>query len=244
MPNGSREKIGFVFDLDGTLLDDVSLFMDLPYELSNIYDVEITEEEIEALKDKLIDKMSEKGSKSLILKLILDMAKEFGIPWYRRIGFLKKLHDIYKERVPNIELFPGTMEVLKELKNKYNAELGIYTTSSVNEIYEKCQKFDGFLEIFDEDLIGRDSVTNLKPSPEGLNLLSEKWNIPTKRIIMVGDMEVDISAGKNAKSVTIGVLGGFSSMEHMQSYQPDFIFDNISGIIADIDQILNKLYKH
>ncbi|MBD3350378.1 MAG: hypothetical protein GF364_02725, partial [Candidatus Lokiarchaeota archaeon] len=85
-------EIGIIFDLDGTLLDDIKLFIDLPFKLAELYGIELTEERLNELEERLLDGLSQSGGKSLMVKLILQICKEFGIPWYKRLGFLRKIY--------------------------------------------------------------------------------------------------------------------------------------------------------
>ncbi|MHA1339022.1 MAG: HAD family hydrolase [Promethearchaeota archaeon] len=240
MNSNSSIKIGFVFDLDGTLLDDIIIFTSMPLKLAEIYKIELTKERIEELKKKLIGGLSEQGGKSLIVKLILNMARELNIPWYRRLGFLKRVKEIYQSNLPKISLFENEVEMLKELKEKNNAKLGIFTTSSVAETYEKCKRFSGFLELFD-DILGRDNVKKLKPNPEGLFKLSNKWKIPTSNIVMIGDMKNDILCGKNAHCITVGVLSGFSDHNQMVEWGADFILNHVGELSTIMDKIFKKI---
>jgi len=236
--NNSKIKIGFIFDLDGTLIDDKHIFIDIPLKLKDVYKIDLTTEKINELKNKLIEGLTQKGGKSLIVKLILDLAKELGIPWYKRFGFLKKISKEYQKNLKSIKLFDNELETLKQLKYNFKSKIAILTTSSVKETIEKCKKFDGFIELFDE-ILGRDNLKNLKPNPEGILKLGKKWDIKVSNIIMVGDMKNDILCGKNAGCITIGVLSGFSTLEQMKEWNADFIINHI----GEIPLILNKIFE-
>ena len=98
-----------------------------------------------------------------------------------------------------------------------------------------------FLERFSDSIITRDRVKHIKPSPEGILNLSKKWGIPPNRLIMVGDMDSDIGAGKSAGSITIGVTSGFFTMNMMEKLNPDFIFTDINQIPENMEEILKKM---
>ena len=73
-----------------------------------------------------------------------------------------------------------------------------------------------------------------KPSPEMIYILSEKLNIPTNKIAMVGDrVYTDITAGFNANAFTICVLSGESTMETINNSEikPDLIVDSVKDLI-------------
>jgi phosphoglycolate phosphatase-like HAD superfamily hydrolase len=242
MVNGTsiqEEKIGFVFDLDGTILDDVKIFTDLPFHLAELYKIDLSEAKLLQLKKTLIEGLSKPGGKSLMKDLILKMADEFGIPRYKKPGFLLRIYKKYKQNLPNIKLNEGTMDTLHVLAHDYSASIGIQTASSVKETKQKCERFPGLLDIFKDNIVGRDSVKLLKPSPEGILNLSAKWGIPPNKLVMIGDMNNDVLTGRNAGAVTIGVLSGFSDLEQMQQFNPDFIIQSV----AEIPKIMNDLMK-
>lgn len=238
----SNNKIGFLFDLDGTLLDDVKIFTDLPFHLAEIYKIELKEEKLLLLKKTLIDGLSKPGSKNLMKNLILQMADEFGIPWYKKPGFLWKIYKKYKQNIPNIKLYDGVISTLQFLKER-GVNMGIQTTSSVKETKMKCNNFPEILDFFEGNIIGRDTVKLFKPSPEGLLKLCSKWGIPPRNMIMIGDMNNDVLTGKNAGAITVGVLSGFSNLEEMKQFNPDFIIESVAEIPKIVDEIIKLVKK-
>ena len=73
-----------------------------------------------------------------------------------------------------------------------------------------------------------------KPSPEMIYILSNKLNIETSKIAMVGDrVYTDITAGFNANAYTICVLSGESTMETINNstVKPDLIVNSVKDLI-------------
>ena len=73
-----------------------------------------------------------------------------------------------------------------------------------------------------------------KPSPLMIDILSEKLNIKKDEIAVVGDrVYTDIAAGYNAKTLTICVLSGESTMDTINAsdIKPDIILDSIKDLI-------------
>lgn len=71
---------------------------------------------------------------------------------------------------------------------------------------------------------GVEHVKNMKPHPEGINLIVREVGARANDTIMIGDSDADILAGKNARVKTIGVTWGMLEMEDMKKLEPDFIF--------------------
>ncbi|MHA2001900.1 MAG: HAD family hydrolase [Promethearchaeota archaeon] len=238
--NVSAQKIGFVFDLDGTLLDDVPFFISIPEKVAKIYQLEISDELNRQIKEEIMSILIGSGSNFLVIKLFSHIAKQYGLPWYKRYGFLKKVIQIYREGIVNCPLFPECEETLDNLKSHYGP-IGILTTSSVLEIDERFEIRREFLKRFDGSIIGRDTVKKMKPNPEGILKLSQSWQIPPKRIVMIGDMWMDIEAGKKAGALTIGVLTGFSSRGELETAKPDFILESIADLPSIMPEIIKKV---
>ena len=73
-----------------------------------------------------------------------------------------------------------------------------------------------------------------KPSPLMIDILSEKLGIKKENIAVVGDrVYTDIAAGFNAKTLTICVLSGESTMDtiNASNIKPDIILDSIKDLI-------------
>ena len=60
-------------------------------------------------------------------------------------------------------------------------------------------------------------------------------------MVMIGDSNTDIRAGKNAGTTTIGALTGYFEKDMLAEELPDFIFESISDIPENLDKILEKI---
>lgn len=241
MSEFGKQTLGFIFDLDGTILDDVDLPGYITKKLAETYGIVENVKEKKDEADKIILKMmSGQASKSLVIRIILKIAKLYGIPLFQRIMFLKKTSEIYREKIKNIPIFDGVPETLDKLKDM-GYKIGLNTTSSKNEL---LQRFEGRLDFLNRfggfehgDIITRSDIKRLKPSPEGILIQSQKWNIKPSNLIMIGDMPGDIEAGQNAGTVTIGVLTGFADRKMFEKIGTDFIVNNLKEILDLIDKI-------
>ena len=61
-------------------------------------------------------------------------------------------------------------------------------------------------------------VKNNKPNPDFLLLVSEKFNVPTSRILMIGDNYVDVAMAKNAGSIGMGIPEFEDTKKRMEKY--------------------------
>lgn len=63
-----------------------------------------------------------------------------------------------------------------------------------------------------------EDVKNNKPNPDFLLLVSEKFNVPTSRILMIGDNYVDVAMAKNAGSIGMGIPEFEDTKARMEKY--------------------------
>jgi len=240
----NKKKIGIIFDLDGTLLDSMDFFMhDIPKEIADYYGVEFSPLKQEKIASLLLDVFGGQkgGGKFLVVKVMWKVAKRFDVPWHKRFKFLKITQDIYHKGVSKIPIIHGVEKTLDYLSENYNIIFGINTTGSYAEVLERFEGRMEFLERFSNNIITRDRVKYMKPSPEGIITLSNKWGIPINRVVMVGDMKSDINAGKSAGAITIGVTSGFYTKEMMEEVNPDYILSDVTQIPENMEKILKKM---
>lgn len=240
MSPSQTPKIGIIFDLDGTLLDSTGLIFQIPDGLKKKYNVSIDQKTSDEIEDKIINALKGRSGKFLIIRLTLYVAKRYKIPWYLRLRYLKDAGELYKKLIKKVNIFPGVEETIKILINK-GYSVAINTTSSRNELIDRFEHRMGFLEMFREYTITRTDIKKMKPHPESMHILSERMGIPLKKLVMVGDMESDILAGKNSGCSTVGVLTGYASREMMKEYNPDFILESVKDLPNLLPKLLEKI---
>src|SRR3989344_8568465 len=75
-------------------------------------------------------------------------------------------------------------------------------------------------------------VTNAKPHPEGLLKICDEITVRPSRVVLVGDTEEDIGAGKAAGvAFSIGITHGFGSRAVLLGGGADHIVDHLSKIL-------------
>jgi phosphoglycolate phosphatase len=94
-------------------------------------------------------------------------------------------------------------------------------------------KNHGLLKHFRE-ILGGDTASCLKPDPCMLKRLMEKYHVPPRRALFIGDMTIDIETGKNAGVLTCGLTYGFDGREKLKRMAPDFLVDDLMELIEFI----------
>ncbi|MBU1863446.1 MAG: HAD-IA family hydrolase [Candidatus Omnitrophica bacterium] len=119
-------------------------------------------------------------------------------------------------------LYPNTLSVLDHFKDKImviisnrNAQLAIHTL-----------KHFGLLKYFSK-VMGGDELTRKKPSPSLIDECLTLYTISKQNAIIIGDMDIDINAGKNAGILTCAIKSAISNWDEVIKTKPDFIIDDI-----------------
>ena len=81
-----------------------------------------------------------------------------------------------------------------------------------------------------KEIITADDTTRTKPAADPLIECHQRLGITAEKSVYVGDMRLDIKAGKAAGTKTIGVLTGFDDFESLKTEKPDAIITSISEL--------------
>ena len=173
-------KIAFIWDLDGTLLDSYGVIVDSLYQIYQEKGIELDKREI------LFDVTNESVS-----AFIKKMEAEYGVPF----DALKDRYSIIsgKEKA-NIKAMEHAIEILDYLKSKgipnyVFTHRGTTTESVLNNV--------GLVSYFDEIVTSLNGFKR-KPSPDGLDYLIKKYQLDKENTYYVGDRPLDIECANKA----------------------------------------------
>lgn len=131
-----------------------------------------------------------------------------------------------------IKLFPGTRELLDELKNR-GYKMGLVTSRLLNTTMQGLETF-GIKEYFDAILTADDTPLH-KPDPAPINITLEKLGSDRERSVMLGDTMYDIKCARNARvtSVLVAWSLALGQTTDFGGDAPDYII-NSPGELFDI----------
>jgi HAD superfamily hydrolase (TIGR01549 family) len=210
-----------LFDLDGTLIDSVGRYVKVLNTAFNILRLpQVSERDVsEAVKEgeinwsRLLPVFHEEEKRK-----ILDLLPQL----------TAKIYDqIFDNQIP---LIPGVLEVIPEVSNS-GFKMAIVTSTPRAHLNHKLLPLheSNLIRYFGE-IIAADDTINKKPSKDPLILCAERFGIPTDRCMYVGDMRVDIRAGKAAGMITVGVLTGFDTYQQLKTENPDTIIESVAHL--------------
>lgn len=106
--------------------------------------------------------------------------------------------------------------------------LSIYTGKGRKAAIITLEELD-IRKYFDLIVTGDDIISH-KPSPEGIELFINKFNLKKDEVLMVGDAPADIKAARAAGIKVASVLWESYSKEKVLTLQSDFYFHNVKEL--------------
>ncbi|MBT4823782.1 HAD family hydrolase [Candidatus Woesearchaeota archaeon] len=204
-----------IFDYDGVLIDTFTVTCQIYNKLfSDLDKKEFSEEEFKDFFD---------------IDWFKSLAK-IGLKTEENIQKCKELYSYYMHK-HNSQVKPCTEipELLHELK-KQGYKIAIVSNNINENIIPKLEN-ENLHEFFDLIVDAKDG---LKPNPDGINVVLSKLGIKPDEAILIGDMDGDIEAAKNANlKKAIGVTWGFHTKERL--INADIIIDSALDLLKVID---------
>ena len=213
-----------VFDIAGTTVNDNGEIVFAFQQAMKENGYEIPGEKIEPLKGyKKTDAIR------MMLEEYESDASAINVKYINTIHsrFLQLMVQHY-ETANDLQPLPHAEEVFAFYKNK-GVKIGLDTGFSheiTNVIIERLGWLrDGKIDY----VVSSDEVPAGRPHPYMIQKMMAAANITdAKKVVKLGDTEVDINEGKNAGCLfAIGVTTGAFTREALQPYAPDFIIDDL-----------------
>ena len=207
-----------LFDVDGTLVDSKKVIIDAAnYTLLNLGFKQKKEEEILDYLGVEVSYLISRLTGSYDPALIIKGVKLFKGYWSEHI-------------TADSMLFKGVIETLDYLKSK---EM-IITSNGIKKVIERMLNNFKIRKFFKE-IISGDEPDCIKPTACPINMVFDRFKLENRtvgkdRIMIVGDMDIDIKAGKNAGIKTCAVTYGIGKKKDIITAKPDFLIDDISEL--------------
>lgn len=144
----------------------------------------------------------------------------------------------YYSTAADLQPLPYAEEVFATLKDK-GVKIGL-NTGFPNEITDVIIDRLGWLNDGKIDfVISSNEVKAGRPFPYMIEALMKKADVhDTKKVIKIGDTEVDVNEGKNAGCLySIAVTTGAFAQEELMAYNPSFIISDLREVITIINNI-------
>ncbi|CAM1368694.1 beta-phosphoglucomutase [Tenacibaculum xiamenense] len=214
---------GFIFDLDGVIVDTAKYHFLAWKNLANSLGIDFSNEQNEQLKGvsriRSLEKILSWGNKTISQEKFDSLLHEKNEEYLR-----------YIENMDESEILPDVPRVLNLLLNG-NSPIALGSASkNARAILKKVNLIDKFDAIVD----GND-VTKAKPDPEVFTNAAEKIKIMPNQCVVFEDSVAGIQAAKKANMLAIGI--GESNI----LYEADYVFKSFEEISSDF---INKLMSN
>lgn len=106
----------------------------------------------------------------------------------------------YGNHIDYIRIYPDTKETLEQLSSYTKAIITNTPSDCARQILKKFS-----IEKYFQEIITSDDVTKAKPDPEIVFNACARLGVDAKKVILVGDTESDVKAGRAAGCTVIGL---------------------------------------
>ncbi|WP_281846163.1 beta-phosphoglucomutase [Olleya namhaensis] len=216
-------KKGFIFDLDGVIVDTAKYHFLAWQNLAKSIGVDFTHEQNEQLKGvsrvKSLEKILEWGNKTISEELFASL---MGKKNEEYLSFIEKMTD--EEVLPDV---PKLLAYL--IAQKQPISLGS-ASKNARPILEKVN----LLSKFDAIVDGND-VSKAKPDPEVFLIAAQHLNMKPEDCIVFEDSVAGVQAANTANMISIGI--GERNVLH----EADYIFSDFTEIENSfIEELINR----
>ena len=187
------EKVGFIFDLDGVIVDTAKYHYLAWHKLAKELGFEFTKEQNELFKGV---------SRKRCLEILLDIGNISATQEQFDTWMVEKNVDYlaYIEKMDASEILPDVPRVLDYLKKK-NVPIALGSASkNARPILEKVD----LLPYFDS-IVDGNSVTKAKPDPEVFLIAASNLGVTASSCVVFEDAVAGIQAANAANMISIGI---------------------------------------
>lgn len=216
-------KKGFIFDLDGVIVDTAKYHFLAWKNLANNMGVDFTEIQNEQLKGvsrvKSLEKILNWGNKSVSEEEFMEL---MAIKNEEYLGYINKMTEE--------EILPDVPKILSFLQEE-NQGIALGSASkNARTILNKVKLFSVF-----EVIVDGNDVSKAKPNPEVFLIGAQKLGLDQHDCIVFEDSVAGIKAANNAGMISIGI--GEKDILH----EADYVFKDFTEISTDfIKELIEK----
>lgn len=216
-------KKGFIFDLDGVIVDTAKYHFLAWKKLANSVGVDFTEAQNEQLKGvsrkKSLEKILEWGDKSLTEDEFMELMT------LKNNDYLSHVN-----KMDENEILPDVPKILNYLIEKGQPIALGSASKNANTILEKVNLASKFNAVVDGN-----GVKKGKPNPEVFFNAAKALNVEPNKCIVFEDARAGIKAANLAGMISIGI--GEKTVLH----EADYVFEGFTEIsIEFIEELINQ----
>ena len=211
---------GYLFDLDGTLVDTAP---DLGLALNEA----LNQNGFPIIQDEIVRDCVGRGARAMLKQAMAQIPGDQTDEKFE--DTLSLFLDSYKKNlVIKSTPYDGVSETLKILLDS-GAFLAVVTNKLTEFTLPILKKLD-LLRYFQTVVCG-DTTNEPKPSAAPLLMALKDHKIEKNKILMVGDSETDILAAKNAGIRSAFFKYGYNGGKREDELQPDYVISRLDSLV-------------
>ena len=219
--NVLKNKELIIFDFDGTIVDFNLDYLSLRSEIINFlkysFNVPLN---LLSIKQRIFVTLDKVENYFLVNNLDID--------WKRILSDIDNIMKKWEwKAAKKNEIDETVIETLKKIKIS-GLKIAIFTLEP-KEIIEYLIKRHNIGHLIDF-IAARDNVKKLKPNPDHLEIILERFNIKPEKVVVIGDHKMDMICGKSIKALCIGKKSKFHTDEELINAGASFIISQISDL--------------
>ena len=200
-----------LFDIDGTLVDNVSNLVDgIQETIFQFLGVCAPSERIRA-------------SIGRPLREQFDPFATRPLSETERAQMCEFAHDCFRRNAVREAKFPEAFQAFRVCQ-QLGLKTGLVTSKSRSELLNFMARYSA--EIRPTVAVSASDVENPKPHPESVLLACERLQISPERTAFIGDSVFDVRCARSAGAVSVAVCYGAGDRSALQAEQPDFILEH------------------
>ena len=190
----------FIFDIDGTLIDTIEMYMPAMIETLAKYGHPVAPDKVEQTKHELFGITGQ------------DALRIAGISEEKIPEIQKDWFNLAFERSDRAKVIPGIPEMIAELAKRPDTQMAIATSKQADEYQEYFVNRYDFAKFFQVAITSADTKKH-KPEPEPILAAMDKMGADPATTVYVGDTINDLKAAHAAGVKFAGALYGSANQE-------------------------------
>lgn len=217
-----NKNIGFLFDLDGVLIDSESEYSKIWAQVNKEYPTGTPSLEV-VIKGCTLD------------KILDDHYPDMNI----REKVVARLYEL--EKLMKYKYLPGAKTLLNRIK-ELGCKMALVTSSNEVKMAHLDEELPELRGLFDF-IVTADLITKSKPDPEGYLLGAKKIGNEAIRCVVFEDSLQGVKAGKRSGAYVVGVAGTLPA--EMLAPYADIVVESLEEISFDylIETVANRKHE-